>query len=60
MAQALTKLAGVPVLPVHDSIRCRRDDSKKVLAAMHSAYREVMGFRITIETDLRSNMSREA
>jgi len=50
MALALTQLARVPVLPVHDSIRCRRDDSKKVLDAMHSAYREVTGFGITVET----------
>jgi len=50
MACALTELAGVPVLPIHDSIRCRRDDSKKVLDAMHSAYREVTGFGITVET----------
>jgi len=50
MARALTELAGVPVLPVHDSIRCRRDDSKKVLDAMHSAYREVTDFGITVET----------
>jgi len=50
MACALTELARVPVLPVHDSIRCRRDDSKKVLDAMHNAYREVTGFGITVET----------
>jgi len=50
MARALSQLARVPVLPVHDSIRCRRDDSKKVLDAMHSAYREITGFGITVET----------
>lgn len=51
MAAALLRLAGVPVLVIHDSIRCRRDDSKRVLDAMRDAYKEITGgFDIRIDS----------
>lgn len=49
MAGALSRLQGIPVLPVHDSIRCRVSDSGAVMNAMQAAYREVTGFDARIE-----------
>ena len=49
MALALQLLDGVPVLPVHDSIRCRIGDAGRVYAAMAQAYSEVTGQPAMIE-----------
>lgn len=49
MARALQLLDDVPVLPVHDSIRCRTGDAGRVYAAMGQAYSEVTGQPAIIE-----------
>lgn len=49
MARALQLLNDVPVLPVHDSIRCRIGDTGRVYAAMGQAYSEVTGQPAMIE-----------
>jgi len=49
MAAALTMLKGIPVLPVHDSIRCRVSDINTVYEVMAQACIKVLGHRIRIE-----------
>lgn len=49
MVAALKRLEGIPVLPVHDSIRCKASDEGIVMKAMHQACIEVIGQRIPIE-----------
>lgn len=60
MAGALRRLEGVPVLPVHDSIRCRVGDSGAVMEAMQAAYREVTGFDARIELKQERKPSNDA
>ena len=52
MANALTKLDGMPCLPVHDSIRCRLSDMRMVTDAMIEAFRELHGQKIVVTNDL--------
>ena len=52
MANALTKLDGIPYLPVHDSIRCRLSDMRMVTDAMIEAFRELHGQKIVVTNDL--------
>lgn len=49
MAVILEKLEGIPVLPVHDSIRCKVSDAGIVEHAMREASIEVTGQPIKIE-----------
>ena len=49
IANALDILEGVPVLPVHDSIRCKVLDLGRVEQAMLSAYSSATGQTITVE-----------
>ena len=48
MASALTLLQGVPVLPIHDSIRCRVSDINRVYDAMAQACSAIVGQPIHI------------
>lgn len=49
MGNALDLLAGVPVLPVHDSIRCKVSDLGQVEQKMLTAYHNVTGQTIKVE-----------
>jgi hypothetical protein len=49
MANALDRLEGIPCLPVHDSIRCKIDDSGTVIRAMKEAFSDVMGKHIEVD-----------
>lgn len=51
MGAVLMRLSseGVPVLPVHDSVRCREQDQAKVMQVMHEEYQRVTGFNIKVE-----------
>ncbi|USD64511.1 hypothetical protein [Vibrio sp. SCSIO 43136] len=35
----------IPVLPVHDSVRCREEDLEQVVGIMLAAYKSVVGFK---------------
>ncbi|NRP53652.1 MULTISPECIES: hypothetical protein [unclassified Marinobacterium] len=48
MTHTLGHLANVPILPVHDSIRCRASDKARVRAAMLRAGRVVLGVDLVI------------
>jgi hypothetical protein len=52
MANVLTKLDGIPCLPVHDSIRCRLSDMEKVRRCMIDTFRELHGQDIVVTDDL--------
>ena len=52
MANVLTKLDGIPCLPVHDSIRCRVSDMEQVTNAMIDAFKELHSQNIVITNDL--------
>ena len=52
IANALTKLEGIPCLPIHDSIRCRVSDMQMVTNAMMDAFRELHDQNIIITNDL--------
>jgi len=52
IANALTKLDGIPCLPVHDSIRCRLSDMEKVRRCMIDTFRELHGQGIVVTDDL--------
>lgn len=49
MGEALTLLQGVPVLPIHDSIRCRVSDINRVYDAMTTACINTFGQVIQID-----------
>jgi len=51
MAHALKLLFDIPVLPVHDSIRCRISDRARVREAMLEAGRAVLGGDLVITED---------
>ena len=55
IANALTKLQGIPCLPVHDSIRCKVSDMQLVTNAMTDAFRELHGQNIIVEDDIPKN-----
>lgn len=48
MARVLNKLDGIPCLPVHDSVRCRRSDMGQVYKAMIDAFEEMFGQCIAV------------
>ena len=52
IANVLTKLDGIPCLPVHDSIRCRLSDMGKVRRCMIDTFRELHGQDIVVTDDL--------
>ena len=58
MANALTKLQGIPCLPVHDSIRCKVSDMQLVTNAMTDAFRELHGQNIVVTDDLPKSVNR--
>ena len=49
---ALDKLKDIPCLPVHDSIRCKVSDIRRVHEAMTSAFKELHAQDITVTNDL--------
>ena len=51
MANVLLKLSteNIPVIPVHDSVRCRVSDVAYVVEVMEQAYRKVVGFDGIVE-----------
>jgi len=51
MAKVITTLAkqDIPVLPVHDSVRCRESDTETVCNAMRDAFKSETGFSCTID-----------
>jgi len=51
MAHALSLLSDVPVLPVHDSIRCKVSDRERVREAMLEAGRAVLSVDLVITED---------
>lgn len=52
IARALGKIEDIPCLPVHDSIRCKVSDIRRVHEAMTSAFKELHGQDITVTNDL--------
>jgi hypothetical protein len=52
MALAITKLQGLPVLPVHDSLICKLSDYLEVETAMLDAYHELTDRTITVTDNL--------
>jgi hypothetical protein len=52
MALVLTKLDGIPCLPVHDSVRCRVSDMDAVHNAMIDSFKEMFGQTILITNDI--------
>ena len=51
MTHALSHLDNIPVLPVHDSLRCKVSDIKQVREAMLWAGRSVLGVALVITED---------
>lgn len=53
MANAIQQLVAlkIPVLPVHDSLRCRVEDKEQVMTAMRIAYKAITGFDGCITCD---------
>ena len=51
MTKTITALAkqNIPVLPVHDSVRCRESDLEAVCKAMREAFESETGFSCTID-----------
>lgn len=51
MARTITTLArkDIPVLPVHDSVRCRESDLEAVCEAMRESFKSEAGFSCTID-----------
>ena len=52
MSLVLTKLDGIPCLPVHDSIRCKVSDAGVVRKAMIDSFKEMFGQTILITNDI--------
>ena len=50
MASVIDKLAseGIPVLPVHDSVRCKVSDAERVKQVMSECYLQKTGFKARI------------
>ena len=50
MSKILTTLSNenIPVIPVHDSVRCKKTDLDRVIEVMHESYLAQMGFKSTI------------
>ncbi|WP_020682935.1 hypothetical protein [Marinobacterium rhizophilum] len=51
MSEVLRRLvkAGIPVVPIHDSLRCRVSDREAVVELMKSGYKSITGFTPAIE-----------
>lgn len=52
MSLVLTKLDGIPCLPVHDSIRCKVSDAGVVRKAMIDSFKEMFGQPIVVTSDI--------
>jgi len=52
MSLVLTKLDGIPCLPVHDSIRCKVSDAGVVRKAMIDSFEEMFGQPIVVTSDI--------
>ena len=51
LAHALKLLSSIPLLPVHDSIRCRVSDAERVREAMLEAGKVILGVTLVVTTD---------
>jgi len=50
MASMLSELSnmGIPVLPIHDSVRCKKSDKNSVIEVMQNSYQELTGFDCSV------------